>query len=230
MIAAPAPPRRPTMVALLVRSLDPVDALVEGIFSILIVLTFTLAARLAADSTASDRLWAEALGAAIAWGVIDGVMYLLVCQLERGRKFQLHRVLRGTAAEEEGIAALAVEFDEVLAPLADPALRQAIYGALFRRVRDHAPVPAGLARTHLFGALGVVLVAVIAALPVVLPLLLVRSDPTLAMRLATVTACAMLFGMGYRWAQYVGSPPARSGLLLLLLGVGLVAVAVPLGG
>lgn len=218
------------MAGLLVRALDPVDALVEGIFSILIVLTFTLAARATADAVISSRLWAEALGCAVAWGFIDGVIYLLSCLLERDRQFRLRRVLRGTTTEEGGIATLANELDEVLAPLADQAMRRVIYSALYRRAREPITAPAGLTRADVVGALGVILIAVVAALPVVLPLLVLRHDPSLAMRIATLTACATLFGMGYLWARYVESPPVRAGLLLMLVGVGLAVVAVPFGG
>ena len=73
--------------------LDPIDTLAEVIFSILILLTFTLAFRIfAMDSellTADfirELMWA-ALGATVAWGIIDGIMYALfeVCLLYTSR-------------------------------------------------------------------------------------------------------------------------------------------------
>jgi uncharacterized membrane protein YfcA len=66
--------------------LDPSDKLSETIFSILILLTFTLAFRVlrlsgnsgqVSSSEHVNELLIGALGAVLAWGVIDGVMYAL---------------------------------------------------------------------------------------------------------------------------------------------------------
>jgi hypothetical protein len=56
MCAIAVPARSHGVATLLTRSLDPVDALVEGIFSVLIVLTFTLAARGTGEGATSGRL------------------------------------------------------------------------------------------------------------------------------------------------------------------------------
>lgn len=219
--------------------LDPVDRLVEGIYTVLIVMTFTLAVRAVdtqaaaaqglASTMVSQLFWA-ALGCAVAWGLIDGVMYVLTCVFERGKERRLFREIRDVTSEEEGIAVLAGELDDDLAALTTEQERHGIYGALYRRLRTSPPPPTGFARADFAGALGIVLIAVGVALPVVLPLLLDSVNPLLAVRLSNLVAFAMLFWMGYRWARYAGGKPARTGLLLLLLGVVMVVVAIPLGG
>lgn len=224
--------------SLLARLLDPVDRLVEGIYSVLIVLTFTLAARAIYNYEGrveidtwrmALQLFAAAAGCAVAWGLIDGAMYVLTCAFERGKDRRLYRVVRSAASDEEGIAALADELDDELSPLTDEAERRRIYGALLNRLRLAPPPPTGVEKGDLAGGLGTFLVAVSAAIPVLLPLLLPISAE-LRVRTSNIVAFAMLFSMGYRWAQYAGGKPLRTGLLLALLGAVMVLVAIPLGG
>ncbi len=40
----------------------------------------------------------------------------------------------------------------------------------------------------------------------------------------------MLFFLGYRWGNYTGSNPWKTGVLLFIAGVILMAIAIPLGG
>jgi len=72
--------------------------LVEAIYSVLIVLTFTLAYRLAeknaalgpqAAATEVSQLLVAALGCAVAWGIIDGVMYVATSMFQRGQEHRL---------------------------------------------------------------------------------------------------------------------------------------------
>ena len=69
--------------------LDPIDTLTEIIFSVLILLTFTLAFRIfmmdgrpVTAEYVNELIWA-ALGATVAWGIIDGIMYILIEVLGR---------------------------------------------------------------------------------------------------------------------------------------------------
>lgn len=221
------------------RLLDPIDLLVEGIYSVLIVLTFTLAVRIAdsnrlltqnfADEFVLQLFWA-ALGCAVAWGLIDGVMYILTCVFERGQERRLFRSIRNLNSEEEGITKLAGELDDDLGSLATEEERRAIYATLYARLRQAPPPQVELERADFAGALGIVLVAVGTALPVVLPLLLFLDDPSTAVRVSNLAAFAMLFIMGYWWAVYAGGKPWRFGLLLVTIGVVMVLVAIPLGG
>ena len=75
--------------------LDPIDTLSEVIFSVLILLTFTLAFRIfmlddrpVTVEYINDLVWA-ALGATVAWGIIDGIMYALFEVLGRSERHRL---------------------------------------------------------------------------------------------------------------------------------------------
>ena len=217
---------------------EPLDRLVEGIYSVLIVLTFTLATRALQVQSGEladkfDLLWqlfVAALGCAVAWGLIDGAMYVLTCVFERGKDRRLYRLVRSAPSEEDGIAVLADELDDDMGSLATSAERREIYRTLYARLRQSPPPPGGFEKGDFGGGFGVFLVAVGAALPIVLPLLIMPGSIQLRLRISNLVAFAMLFGMGYRWGRYAGGKPLLTGLMLLILGVVMVAVAIPLGG
>src|SRR5690242_8024436 len=78
------------------RILDPIERSMETLFGLIMVLTFTctLSAATAGREEIRTMVFA-ALGCNLAWGIVDGVMYLLNTLAERGRGLQfLHRLRR----------------------------------------------------------------------------------------------------------------------------------------
>jgi hypothetical protein len=223
----------------LARVLDPLDRLVEGIYSVLIVLTFTLAAR-ALQSQSGEatvdgskvlmQLFVAALGCAIAWGLIDGAMYVLTCVFERGKDLRLYRLIRDAPSLEDGITVLSDELDDEMGTLATSAERRQIYTSLYERLRTSPPPRGGFEKADFAGGFGVFIVALGAALPVVLPLVILPGSVEFRLRVTNLVAFVMLFAMGYRWGQYAGGKPLLTGLLLCLLGIIMMLVAIPLGG
>jgi hypothetical protein len=67
------------------RHLDPGERLGEILFGLIMVLTFTATARatLGDSPEASRELLIAALGCNIAWGIIDGGMYIMTAMLDR---------------------------------------------------------------------------------------------------------------------------------------------------
>jgi len=70
------------------RYLDPGERLGEIIFGLIMVLTFTSTARatLGESENSARELLIATLGCNIAWGIIDGGMYLMSAMLERARE------------------------------------------------------------------------------------------------------------------------------------------------
>ena len=108
--------------------------------------------------------------------------------------------------------------------------RSALYHALYQRLKGAEPQTVGFHKQDFAGALGITIVAVAWALPVLLPLLLARFNPLLAIRLSNLVAFVLLFGLGYRWGHYVGANPWQTGFALLLVGLVMVSIALALGG
>lgn len=220
------------------RALDPIDRLTEAIYAVLIVMTFTMAYRAIDVSGFNEREVSEAVlslgiaafGCAVAWGIIDGAMFILLGLFERGEDSRLLTKVKSAPDERSAIDAIASQLDETLESVMSDDERQEIYKQAYVRMRDNAPQRAGLKRADFYGAIGVVLVSIIATLPVVLPLFLLRSDVNLAMRTSNLMAIIVLFLCGYRWGKYAGTRALLVGLALAAFGVVMVLIAIPLGG
>ncbi|MBK8048063.1 MAG: hypothetical protein IPK16_13615 [Anaerolineales bacterium] len=221
------------------RLLDPIDRLSETIFSVLILLTFTLAYRIIAfgfhpnEPITADYMVGmamAALGATFAWGLIDGVVYVLLAVLERGEKHRFLANVHGAATEDEAVQAIADELDFVLEPITRAEKRRLLYLDVLDHLQDSRPKPVKVTRDDILGGLGSVLVAVLAVLPSLAPLLLLRDHYWLALRVSNLVSFAVLFYTGYQWGKYAGSTPWKVGLVMFGLGGILALIAIPLGG
>ncbi len=170
------------------------------------------------------------LGAAIAWALIDGLMLVLLSVLERGEKHRFLQALQAADSDEEAVAVIADEFDFVLEPIASETKRRLLYADVLEHLRDSQPRPAGFQREDLVEGLSAALVAMLAAVPSLLPLWLWRDEALAALRISNIVSFIILFILGYRWGRYTGANPWKIGALLVLAGVLLTAIAIPLGG
>jgi hypothetical protein len=154
---APSSPRATPKESFLGRLLDPIDRLSESIFSILILLTFTLAFRiikLGGDphqqipSTYMNELLIGAAGATLAWGIIDGIMYALMEMFARGERHRLLRQLQTAHTDEEGVQIVANELDYILEPITGEEQRKVLYQDVLEHLRDGSAQPVRLTRRH----------------------------------------------------------------------------------
>jgi hypothetical protein len=219
--------------------IDPIDRLSETVFSILILLTFTLAFRIirlsgdaeqALSPETMNDLLLGALGAVLAWGFIDGVMYALISLFERGERHRMLKNIQAATTEQEAVEVIADELDYILEPISDENVRQLLYQSALVHLRDSRPRSIGLTRNDFTGALGHVLVAIIAVLPSMAPLFLLRRDPDMAISVSNLVSCIVLFVVGFQWGKYTGASPWRTGLLLTTVALVMVLIAILLGG
>lgn len=217
--------------------LDPIDRLAETIYSVLILLTFTLAFRIfnqspgvVVTSEYINELMVGAVLAILAWGVIDGIVYVLTEVFERGEKHRILWYIESADTPEEAVEAVADELDFILEPITSEAQRQALYTEILDHLHDSQPQPVRLKREDLTGGAASVLVALLAVLPSLIPFLLFRNDPMLAIRISNIISFLVLFYSGYEWGKYTGTNSIKTGLLLLAVGMLLVAIAIPFGG
>jgi len=217
--------------------LDPIDRLAETIYSVLILLTFTLAFRLfhlapgeTVTSEYVNELLVGAFLAIVAWGVIDGIVYVLTEVFERGEKHRILWYIESADTAAEAAEAVANELDFILEPITSESQRQSLYAEILDHLRGSKPQPVRLKREDLTGGAASVMVAVLAVLPSLLPFAVLRNDHVLAIRVSNIISFAVLFYSGYEWGKYTGTNPVKTGLLLVGVGVLLVAIAIPFGG
>lgn len=219
--------------------LDPIDLLSEVIFSVLIILTFTLWFGVIKLGDNPDKLITveymnefiiAVFGATLAWGIIDGMMLALLSRLARGERHRFLADLQASATEEEAVSLIANEFDFDLEPITSEEQRRSLYKDMLAHLHDSKPQPVGIQSGDIVGAITAVVVAVLAILPSLLPLILLRDQGALAIRISNVVSFIVLFIASYLWGRYSRANPWKTGLLLLGTGVIMVAIAIPLGG
>jgi hypothetical protein len=219
------------MLGFIHRHLDPSESLLEILFGLIMALTMTAGARLltAPAELNAAELAVALLGCNVAWGVIDAAFYLLGARFNRNRRMVLVRRLQLAVDQDEAIRLVREEFDLE----GEPEMRtedRADFHRSLTLMLQHAKVE----RAHLlpgdYIAAAVICVLVsLAALPGLIPLLF-TGDAAMALRIANGLQVGLLLLIGYRWAHYSGANPWRASALVGLLGVGLVLVAVALGG
>ena len=104
------------------RVLEPVERISEILFGLIMALTITGAVSVATSDHFQIRtmLWA-ALGCNLAWGIIDGGMYLMARLGERGRNAVAARAVHETSNREEAHRIIADELPPLLGSIFQPA-------------------------------------------------------------------------------------------------------------
>jgi VIT1/CCC1 family predicted Fe2+/Mn2+ transporter len=156
-----------------------------------------------------------ALGCNLAWGIIDGGMYLMACIGERGRNAVVAQAVRETTNREDAQRTIADELPPFLRSIFQPAQLELIR----ERINQTPPsnVRPGLTGHDWLGALGVCILVVLSAFPVVIPFI-VFEDARLALRTSNAFAVVSLFICGYLFARHAGLWPWTTGVIMVAVG------------
>ena len=214
------------------RYLDPGSRMGEVLFGLIMTLTFTLGAGMVIQEEGREgarHMLIGILGCNLAWGIIDGVLYVLGRVFERGRLRRIGHAIRESVVEGDARRIIAAELDETIEPFTDHALREQLYRTVAERVRREAPVPNRIRREDVLGGLVAGWLVFACSFPALLPFLVI-DDLHLALRISNAILLGLLFLVGWRAASQTLARPWLSGLVFLLLGTLLVAMAIPLGG
>ena len=104
------------------RVLDPIDRVSEVLFGLIMVLTFTGSLSVAEAGRDDVRtMLIGALGCNLAWGIIDGVLYLMGGLAEKGRGLLTLRAVRKAADPQQAHRLIADALPPVVASILEPA-------------------------------------------------------------------------------------------------------------
>ena len=208
------------------RVLEPVERISEILFGLTLTITGAVSVATADHFQIRTMLFA-ALGCNLAWGIIDGGMYLMARIGERGRNAVVAQAVRETTNREEAHRIIADELPPLLGSTFGPAQLELIR----ERINQMPPsnVRPGLTARDWLGALGVCILVVLSTFPVVIPFI-VFEDARLALRTSNAFAVILLFICGYLFARHAGLWPWTTGVIMVAVGVALVIVAIALGG
>src|SRR5689334_4015845 len=150
------------------RFLDPADRVAEVLFGLIMVLTFTGSLSIAEAGREDIRtMLIGALGCNFAWGIIDGVLYLMGSLAEKGRGLKTLRAVRAAADPPKAHRLIAGALPQLLASVLQPAELETMRQRLSQL--SEPPERAHLRKGDWWGALGVFLLVFLATFPVAIP-------------------------------------------------------------
>ena len=214
------------------RWLDPASSLGEVMFGLIMTLTFTLGAGIIIDEEGREgarELLIALIGCNIAWGVIDGALYLVGQMFDRGRMRRVGQAVRNAPDEATGAGLVADELEELVEGVMKPEERTALYSRIASNVRAKPPGENKVSKADFMGAWVSFWLVVLSSLPAALPFL-IWDDARYALRWSNAILLAFLFLAGFHWAKATMGKPWLVGLSFLVAGFGLVAMAIALGG
>lgn len=209
------------------RLLEPVERISEALFGLIMVLTFTGTLSIAAERAEVREMLIGALGCNLAWGMIDGIFYLMGTLAEKGRKVMTLLALRSAASPADGQRVLADALPEVLAETVTPAELETLRARLVGNAE--LPTQARLQGRDWLAALSVFAWVFAVTFPVAIPFLFM-TDADLALRVSNGIAVAMLSVVGYAYGRCIGRNPWGTAALTVVCGAVIVAATIALGG
>lgn len=215
------------------KHLDPGSRMGEVLFGLIMTLTFTLGAGLVIEEegrAGAREMLLGILGCNLAWGLIDGVLYVLGQVFERGRLRRILAEATRSPSADQARSLFAGELDELLDPVVDDAERRRLYDAMLAGARSKNLPLNKVRRADLLGGLAAGWLVFACSFPAVVPFLFM-DDPRLALRVSNAILIGLLFFVGhYHAKRHTLAWPWATGLVFALMGVFLVAIAIPLGG
>ena len=210
------------------RVLDPMERISETLFGLIMALTFICGLGVATGGDIKiETILIGALGCNLAWGIVDGGLYLLARINEQGDKIRTLRKVRQAPDPETARRVVADALSPQLASVLLPEQLE-----LMRQKLQQLPEPSGhprLTKDDWIGATGLCLLSFLATFPVVIPFIIL-GDARLALRVSYAVAIVMLFCCGYAFGYRSGLRPWAAGLSMVAFGSTMVSVAVALGG
>jgi hypothetical protein len=113
------------------RVLEPYDRISEVLFGLIMVLTITCAISAAQAGSAKIHIMLySALGCNLAWGIIDGVFYLLASLAERSQNLIALRAARKTTDPQQVQRLMAKALSPLVVSILQPAELEMIHQRL----------------------------------------------------------------------------------------------------
>jgi VIT1/CCC1 family predicted Fe2+/Mn2+ transporter len=210
------------------RVLEPSERIAEVLFGLIMVLSFTGSLSVAEAGRDDVRaMLVGALGCNLAWGIIDGILYLMGSMAEKGRNLAVFRTVRASADPREAQRLIAEALPSVVASVLQPSEFASLHQRLQRL--PEPPERARLNASDWRGATAVFLLVFFSTFPVAVPFIFMQ-NALLAMRTSNAIAVAMLFVAGAAYGRVVGRSPWLIGISMVALGSVLVALTIALGG
>jgi len=168
-----------------------------------------------------------ALGCNLAWGIIDGIFYLMDCVSEQGQGIRSLHALRKAGTSQEARQVIV----DALPPMVAATLSTAEYESMRQKLLQlpEPPTRPRLGKSEWLGALAVFFWVFVSTFPVAIPFIFMQ-NLSRAMRVSNAIAVILLFVTGYAFARIAEYRPWLTGIAMVVLGSLLVGATIALGG
>lgn len=209
-------------------SLEIPERMSEILFGLIMVLTFTgtISVSSAGEQDVGQLLWA-ALGCNVAWGLVDGIMYLMDELIGRAYKVKILNLIKSSVTGRETRKLMR----ENVSPLVSELMNDEEIDELTERVKNlpYISVKKTLTVKNLLVAGQIFLLVFFVTFPVALPFVFIQ-EVSVALRISNGIAVLLMFAAGFSLAKYSGLKPVKTALAYTGIGVILVALTMALGG
>ncbi len=208
--------------------LDPVTRLSEVVFGLIMVLTFTGSVSVATSGRDDIRtmLW-SALGCNIAWGIVDGLMFLMSIILERGHSLRILKALKTTQNDDEA----KVIIKNSLPPLFSHIMKEEELQEVRKDIQTIPDLPKIVPLTwqDFKGAVAIFILVFISTFPATIPFIILH-NVSVAMRWSNGIGLLLLFITGFYIGKVSGYRPLLAGIAVSIIGALVVLLTIALGG
>ncbi len=205
--------------------LSPSDRHSEVLFGLIMVLAVTGTVWLETGST--KAIISAGIGACIAWGLVDGIIYVYSNLLERGRIALATQEASTCTGIGCDLRKIKEELEGTIVDTLGERERHEVAQHILVRlkpVENHTHAT----RDDILGGIAAGALVFISGIPMLLPFLLFNG--IWAMRFSSAIGLIMLFAIGYRWGGYVGRNKFHTGAVMMSVGVVITGVVIALGG
>ena len=150
--------------------LSPVDRISETLYGLIMALTYTCTFKIVvADKTqVSEMLW-SAIGCNIAWGLVDGIMYALTANSQKGHSIVVLRFIKKTKNQDKDRKIISDELPSLIASAVKPNDLEEIRRQLLKIPEPPRKTISTI--TDILTAMGIFIYVFLSTVPVVIPFL-----------------------------------------------------------
>ncbi len=210
------------------RLLSPIDRVSEVLFGVIMALTFTCTFEVAkAERTEVRDMLFAALGCNVVWGLVDGIFFVLMGLTAKRRGLSILRFIRMNREHGKARDFIVGEIPPVVASV----LTHAELENIRQRISNMEKLPNRIAISKDDWKAGgqIFLLVFLSTLPLIIPFLFMSNVRT-ALRVSNLIAIVMMYICGWILGRYASRNPWTAGLIISLIGIGLVLLAIYLGG
>jgi len=218
----------PAMPAADTRLLSPIDRVSEILFGVIMALTFTCTFEVAKSGRTEMReMLFAALGCNIVWGLVDGIFFILMGLTAKRRGLTILQFIRINVEHGKARDFIASEIPPVIASVLTHEELENIRHRIANKDNLHKRV--AINKEDLKAGGQIFLLVFLSTLPIIIPFLFMSNART-ALRISNLIAIIIMYICGWILGRYASRNPWTAGLIISLIGIGLVLLAIYLGG